>query len=169
MAGVVIEPSPTINVLGVVIDAQLTWEQQAAIAARRARNAMHAVHRATRHMPRDDRALLMASMAHPYLDYCQSALAQPSARAKAVLRRMYERTARVAARLAPEQVTGGGRRIWRTRPAFYHLRRWPTWDRRRAATQAAWAMSIWHRQRPLALRELLRGTPGEPMPGRPQR
>eukprot|EP00660_Eupelagonema_oceanica_P005574 gene5574-2849_t len=170
MAGTRVEPTQTIVVLGVTVDAQRTWEPHAQVAARRARNAMHAVHRAARRLPRADRSWLMAAMAHPYLDYAQVAMAHQSAKAEAIFRAAYNRTARVAARLAPEPAgAGGGRRIWRSRPAFYELRRWPTWERRCAAARAAWAMQVWHRQHPRELRCLLRGEPQSPQPGRPQR
>eukprot|EP00660_Eupelagonema_oceanica_P018094 gene18094-14812_t len=95
-------------------------------------------------------------------------MAHPSARAERMLRQVYERAARVAAALPPEAVKGR-KRIWRTRPALYVLPDWATWERRRTASRAAWAMTIWHRQHPRALRKLLLGEPTEPQPGRPQR
>eukprot|EP00660_Eupelagonema_oceanica_P019808 gene19809-biopygen15342 len=168
MAGADIRPASTIKVLGVLVDSELSWGPHAEVAARRARNAMHAVQRAARHLPRADRARLMAAMCHPYIDYCSAAMAHPSARAERMLQSIYERTARVAAGLAPDTFKGR-KRIWRTRPALKVLHGWPTWARRRAASRAAWAMTIWHRQHPHTLRQLLRGTPAEELPGRLQR
>eukprot|EP00660_Eupelagonema_oceanica_P019644 gene19644-biopygen39910 len=94
-----IRPTETIKVLGVLLDQRLSWENQAAAAARKALNAARTVKSASRHMRfRRDRGKFMRALAHPHLDYCQSALANPTEAAASFLRRAYHRTARVAAR-----------------------------------------------------------------------
>eukprot|EP00660_Eupelagonema_oceanica_P015756 gene15756-19961_t len=158
MAGVEIEPADTITVLGVIIDPQLTWSDQAACAVRKTHNAIHAVHRAARHMSAADRGDLMAAIALPYLDYCQVPMVGATSAATALYRGAYYRAARVAARQLKWR-PGLREEQWRTAPALVKLRRWTTWERRRAAERAAAVSTIWHREHPRALRQWLPSAP----------
>eukprot|EP00660_Eupelagonema_oceanica_P013114 gene13114-biopygen17663 len=165
MNGTHIEPAETIRILGVLLDEQLTWEAHAADAARRAHNAIHAVHRTARHLPTRDRGDLMAALALPYLDYCQVPMVLPSAAATATFKKAYNRAARVAARQwrwrpgLPEE-------RWRTAPALARLHRWTTWERRRAADRAAAVCKLWHRRQPQSLCRWLPDSPTDPPRGR---
>eukprot|EP00662_Eupelagonemidae_sp_cell21_P057176 gene57176-biopygen84560 len=91
-----ISPTDVIKVLGVLIDEHMTWEAHNAKATRRANNAIWAVARATKHLGIKERVTLMKSLALPHLDRCQTALAQPSARAADRVRRCYNKAARTA-------------------------------------------------------------------------
>eukprot|EP00660_Eupelagonema_oceanica_P003793 gene3793-biopygen16983 len=91
----------------------------------------------------------MRALAHPHLDYCQSALAHPTEAAASYYRRAYHRTARVAARTE------------RSEPAL-HVLEWPRWERRRAASRAAFAAKVWYEREPAALRDLLPAPPQLP-------
>eukprot|EP00663_Eupelagonemidae_sp_cell21sb_P001089 gene1089-6108_t len=155
MAGATITPAATIRILGVLLDPQLTWEAHSIATATKARNAVHAVRRAARFLPREDRALLMEAMALPYVDYAQTALSQPSKRAQGHLRRAYNRAARVAACK------------WRTRPALFQLR-WASFARRRAAQRASGVAALWHRPMPWQT-GLLPGSPGDVLTSRRSR
>eukprot|EP00660_Eupelagonema_oceanica_P007785 gene7785-biopygen32401 len=158
MDGIVVEPSDSIKILGVLLDGDLTWEPQAAEAARRTHNAIHAVLRAARHLPVVDRGQLMAAMALPYVDYCQVAMVLPSSTATRTFRGAYNRAARVAARQQRWR-PGLKDERWRTEPALARLRRWTTWERRRAAERAAAVCKIWHSDYPQALRKWLPDSP----------
>eukprot|EP00660_Eupelagonema_oceanica_P019759 gene19759-biopygen2698 len=148
-----IRPSETIKVLGVLIDERLSWEDQAAAAARKALNAARTVKSAARYLRfRRDRGRFMRALAHPHLDYCQTALAGPTAAAVSFYVRAYHRTARIAARTE------------RSEPALQRLE-WPTWERRRAAARAAFATKVWHEREPAALRDLLPEAPRLPEEG----
>eukprot|EP00660_Eupelagonema_oceanica_P019035 gene19035-biopygen8430 len=157
MAGTSIRPSETIKILGVLLDPQLSWVAHAGVAANKSRNAAMAVYRAARHLSIADRATLMAALAHPYLDYCQTPMVYPSAAASKCFVRAYNLSARLAARLPPDMAIGR-KRIWRTKSAQRKLP-WTTWDRRRAAHRAAEVSKIWHSDEPEQLRTLLAGDP----------
>eukprot|EP00660_Eupelagonema_oceanica_P019637 gene19637-biopygen19147 len=94
----------------------------------------------------------MRALAHPYLDYGQSALQHPTKAAESFLTRAYHRTARIAARTE------------RSEPALRKLG-WCTWERRRAACRAAFAAKVWYEGEPAALRELLPEPPQLPTDG----
>ena len=99
MDGEDITPSEMMKILGVLIDEQLTWEPHNAAAASKADRARMATARATRSLSRKERTRFVQALAHPYLDYCQSALVAPTQLAEESLRRAYNRTARMAARV----------------------------------------------------------------------
>eukprot|EP00666_Eupelagonemidae_sp_cell4sb_P004626 gene4626-biopygen1733 len=126
MDGHEIKHSQTMKVLGVTIDNKLTWEQHNAMAAGKASGIARSVARGMRYLQVSDRALLIEALAHPHLDYCQTALARPSAAARNSIRRAYNRTARIAARTR------------RSKPARYWAK-WPEWEERRAACSEAMA------------------------------
>eukprot|EP00660_Eupelagonema_oceanica_P014342 gene14342-11174_t len=165
MAGTQINPSAVVQVLGVLIDEQLTWEPQATEAARRSRNAVHAMHRAARHLPTRARGDLTAALALPYLDYCQLPMVQLSAAADRTFQKAYNYAARVAARQLRWR-PGLPEEQWSTGPALKRLHRWTTWPRRRAAERAATVCAIWHREHPRSLRKWLPDPPTEPLRGR---
>eukprot|EP00660_Eupelagonema_oceanica_P019663 gene19663-biopygen39957 len=143
MAGQEIPPRETIKVLGVLLDDRLSWEQHNAAAAGRALNAARTVKRACRHIRGyKDRGKFLRALAHPHLDYCQNALVGGTAQAEQVVRRAYNRTARIAVMSE------------RSAPALAKLR-WPTWERRRTAARAAFTQKIWVEGDPPSLRELL--------------
>ena len=103
--------------------------------------------------------MLLQALAHPHLDYCQSALAKPSAAATASVRRMYNKTARVAVwglralwRPRREEVEAG--QLLRTAPALAQTR-WLEWEQRRAALMASVTARIFHTEEPAVLRALL--------------
>jgi ribonuclease HI len=82
---------------------------------------------------------------HPYLRYCLSALARPTAAADLLLESAYNRTARMAAR---------GSRSIRSEPARAILG-WPVWCDVRVAMRRVFASKVWEDGRPLTLRSLL--------------
>jgi ribonuclease HI len=142
MDGHEIEPTETMKVLGVTLDNRLSWEQHNAKAAGKASGVARSVARGTKYLPVSDRAILIQALAHPYLDYCQTALAYPNARASDRMRRAYNRTARIAARLP------------RSEPAR-NWAKWPEWEQRRAAASEQMASRVFCRGQPECLRELL--------------
>jgi ribonuclease HI len=142
MDGHEIEPSQTMKVLGVTLDNRLSWEQHNAKAAGKASGVARSVARGTKFLPVSDRAILIQALAHPYLDYCQTALACPNARAQDRIRRAYNRTARIAARLP------------RSEPARERTK-WPEWEQRREAAKEQMASRVFCRGEPECLRELL--------------
>eukprot|EP00660_Eupelagonema_oceanica_P019463 gene19463-biopygen6390 len=143
MAGQKVERRSVIKVLGVLLDDRLSWEQHNAAAAGRAINAARTVKRACRYIRGyKDRGQFLRALAHPHLDYCQSALVAGTAQAEQVVRRAYNRTARIAVMSE------------RSAPALAKLR-WPSWERRRAAARAAFTQKIWVEGEPPSLRELL--------------
>eukprot|EP00660_Eupelagonema_oceanica_P009209 gene9209-13390_t len=81
-----------------------------------------------------------------------------SASACGLFRRAYNRAARVAARQLRWR-PGLREDQYRTMPALSKLRKWTTWERRRAAERAAAVSTIWHRDVPRSLRAMLRGAP----------
>eukprot|EP00660_Eupelagonema_oceanica_P019406 gene19406-biopygen43710 len=89
-----------------------------------------------------DRAVLTEALAHTYLDYCQTALAHPSAAALDSIRRAYNRTARIAARMP------------RSEPARKKIG-WPEWEARRAAVSQQLASRIFCEGEPKCLRRLM--------------
>eukprot|EP00662_Eupelagonemidae_sp_cell21_P058229 gene58229-biopygen18372 len=158
-----ISPTDVIKVLGVLIDEHMTWEAHNAKATRRANNAIWAVARATKHLGIKERVTLMKSLALPHLDRCQTALAQPSARAEDRVRRSYNKAARTAVwglkALHRWQAKGAhldanpDTRL-RSEPARQALR-WLTWEQRRVAVRAALTAKIFHTKEPEVLRALL--------------
>eukprot|EP00662_Eupelagonemidae_sp_cell21_P021783 gene21783-biopygen31837 len=142
MDGHEIEQSDTMKVLGVTLDNRLSWEQHNAKAAGKASGIARSVARGTKYLRVSDRAVLIEALAHPHLDYCQSALAFPSAAARDSVRRSYNRTARIAARLP------------RSEPAREWVE-WPEWEVRRAAAEEQMASRIFCEGEPKCLRKLL--------------
>eukprot|EP00666_Eupelagonemidae_sp_cell4sb_P017912 gene17912-biopygen33807 len=142
MNGHEIEPTETVEILGVTLDDRLSWEVHNAKAAGKASGIARAVARGVRFLYKDDRAALIQALAHPHLEYCQTALAEPSAAALNSIRRAYNRTARMA--------TG----LKRSDPARKRLR-WPEWEKRREAVSEVLTGRIWHRGEPRCLREVL--------------
>ena len=137
MAGEIINPLSDIKILGTLIDDQLSWEAQAAAMSRKARGAMGAVSRHGRYLPKPDRVFLMRALALPYLDYCQTALAAPSAAARETLRRAYNRAVRIAVRCpGPWVRDAAGKPKGRSDAALVTAQQ-PTYARRRAAVAAA--------------------------------
>eukprot|EP00660_Eupelagonema_oceanica_P007672 gene7672-biopygen35188 len=130
------------KVLGVTIDNKLSWEVHNAIAAGRASGIARAVARGTRYLGKVERASLITALAHPHLEYCQTALANPSAAAADSIRRAYNRTARRATGLP------------RSEPARKRVG-WPQWEERRAAVKEALVQRVWEEGEPECLRELL--------------
>eukprot|EP00660_Eupelagonema_oceanica_P019298 gene19298-biopygen29592 len=124
-------------------DMLLSWEQHSAAVAARAIGVARSVKRACRYIGETkDRAKLYRALCHPHLDYCQAALAAPTAAANASLERAYKRTARMAVGTK------------RSAPAFAKLG-WPSWGRRRAAARAAFVAKVWEEGEPPSLKELL--------------
>eukprot|EP00662_Eupelagonemidae_sp_cell21_P057749 gene57749-biopygen112317 len=163
MGGQQISPADVIKVLGVLIDEQMTWDAHCAGAAKRAHRAVWAVARAAQHFKVKERASLMKSLALPHLDFCQSALAQPSADAQGRVRRMYHKAARTAVwglralhRWGPNgtHLDSDPSTRLRSEPARRQLR-WITWEQRRAAVRAAVTAKIFHTGEPEVLRKLL--------------
>jgi ribonuclease HI len=142
MAGNKLEAAPTLTTLGVTIDEQLTWEAQFASAAGKADRATAAIRRSSRHLRKEERALLAGALAHPYLEYCQVAFAGPTETANSIARRAYNRTARMAARAE------------RSAPAREQLS-WPEWEEKTDAMRRAFVSQIWHGGEPAALRRLM--------------
>ena len=97
MSGTQLAPTGSIKILGVLLDASLTWEIQAEAANVRSRNACYAVQNAARHLNIADRSRLLAALALPPLDYCRLATSRPSVAAADVWRRAYHRAARIGA------------------------------------------------------------------------
>eukprot|EP00660_Eupelagonema_oceanica_P019068 gene19068-biopygen15487 len=142
MGGQVIVPKQTIKVLGVTLDERLSWEQHNAAVAGRAIGVARTVKRACRYIGGTKiRAKLYKALCHPHLDYCQTALACPTAAAGSVLQRAYNRTARMAVRCE------------RSAPARARLG-WPRWERRRTAARAAFVAKVWEEGEPPVLRGL---------------
>eukprot|EP00662_Eupelagonemidae_sp_cell21_P056655 gene56655-biopygen98590 len=152
-----ISPERTIKVLGVLLDEKLSWEEHGAKAARKAHGAIWAVARASSFFSIKDRAAIMRALALPHLDFCQTALAEPSAPARASLRRMYNKAARVSVwgmHALTNWNRDGSRRILHSAPALKQLR-WSSYDRRRAAVRASFTAKVYETGEPAALRELL--------------
>eukprot|EP00662_Eupelagonemidae_sp_cell21_P057186 gene57186-biopygen88313 len=153
-----VPPSQMIKVLGVLIDEQMSWEAHSAAAVKRANRAVWAVSRVARHFTVKERAHLMRSLALPHLDFCQNALAGPSAAAAERMRRGYNKTARAAVwglqALYRWKKDGEPKERLRSAPARQQLR-WITWDQRRAAARAAVTAKVFHTEEPEALRGLL--------------
>eukprot|EP00660_Eupelagonema_oceanica_P019364 gene19364-biopygen24183 len=99
---------------------RLSWEEHNSNAAGKASGIARSVARGTKFLKTSDRAGLIRALAHPHLDYCQPALAKPSAAAFNSLQRAYNRTARIAAKTQ------------RSEPARKRLD-WPTWQERSEA------------------------------------
>eukprot|EP00662_Eupelagonemidae_sp_cell21_P056696 gene56696-biopygen102459 len=130
-----------------------------AAASKKANGAIWAVARAARHFTVKERATLMKSLALPHLDGCQSALANPCARAKVRVQRTYNKSARAAVwgLRALYRWGSDGEPKWkqfRSAPARKHLR-WLAWEQRRAAARASLTAKIFHTGEPAALRQLL--------------
>eukprot|EP00666_Eupelagonemidae_sp_cell4sb_P001594 gene1594-biopygen16244 len=145
-------PKDTIKVLGVLLDSSLSWEAHCAAAAGRALRAIRAVARSARYLSHTDRGKLIRALAHPHLDYCQSALAEPSVEAQNLVRRMYNRSARVACKVNCWWADG------QPPPPCAPLRarlRWPSWERRRCAARAALVARIHHTQEPADLAQCI--------------
>ena len=66
------------------------------MAAGKARGIARSIARSTKYLRATDRAGLIRALAHPHLDYCQEALAEPSAIALNSTTRAYNFTARIA-------------------------------------------------------------------------
>eukprot|EP00666_Eupelagonemidae_sp_cell4sb_P017749 gene17749-biopygen30625 len=115
-----IAPKDSMKILGVTIDDRLSWENHNAAAAGKATGIARSVARSTKFLRLSDRSSLIQALAHPILDYCQTALARPSAIASNSIRRAYNRTARIATQLA------------RSEPARKRVQ-WTEWEERRAA------------------------------------
>jgi ribonuclease HI len=151
LAGHEARPMEAIKVLGVLLDSQLSWSAQSAVAAGRSRAAARQVLRATRYLRAEDRAKIMRALALPPLDYCQCALAQPSAAAEDTLNRAYLYAARLANGGGGPRRTDGSSRSEEARRRFG----WTTWTRRRTADAACFAAKIWHNRVPARLCEHL--------------
>ncbi|MDP6529024.1 MAG: reverse transcriptase domain-containing protein, partial [Gemmatimonadota bacterium] len=157
-----IKPRQVIKVLGVLLDEQLTWDDHCAAAARRASNATRQVARAASALKRKDRSALLEALAHPHLDYGQSAMVNPSAHAAGLMSRCYGKTARVAKwgsyalhrwgcqceRCSKEGMPRG------TAEALSE-EGWRSWEERRAAVRAAFTMKIFETGTPASLRAML--------------
>eukprot|EP00665_Eupelagonemidae_sp_cell47_P003368 gene3368-2078_t len=141
MGGHEIAATPDIKILGFHLDEDLNGEKQCAVAAGKADRATWAIRRAAKYMGREERATLAEALAHPHLDYCQSALPEISATAEELVRRAYNRSARMAARTR------------RSNPALAELG-WATWELRRKAVRAAMVTKIWTEKEPECLWEL---------------
>eukprot|EP00666_Eupelagonemidae_sp_cell4sb_P002548 gene2548-biopygen33462 len=137
-----IAPKDSMKILGVTIDDRLSWEIHNAAAAGKATGIARSVARSTKFLRLSDRSSLIQALAHPVLDYCQTALARPSAIASNSIRRAYNRTARIATQLA------------RSEPARKRVQ-WTEWEERRAAVDEAFVAKVWNKGEPKCLRELL--------------
>ncbi len=135
-------PGEKMKLLGVTLDEKLTWELHNAAAAGKASGIARAIARGTRYLRKADRAALIQALAHPHLDYCQTALANPSNTAQHSMQRAYDRTARIAARMP------------RSEPARQKLG-WPKWGERIEAIREALVAKIWTEKEPACLRKLL--------------
>jgi ribonuclease HI len=142
ISGVEVPNTETIKVLGVLLDANLTWEPHARATAASASALARNVRDSLKGLPHGDVASLMAMIVHPVLDYGLNALALPSARAVEHLRRAYNRTARFA--------TGNSR----SEPAR-ELLNWPSREDRRQALLKCFVMRVWEDGLPASLRSLL--------------
>eukprot|EP00660_Eupelagonema_oceanica_P019559 gene19559-biopygen27315 len=142
MGGQEIFPKQVIKVLGVKLDDRLSWEQHNAAAAGRATAIARNVKRACRYIGgAKERARLYKALCHPHLDYCQTALAAPTATANASLEKAYNRTARMAV---------GAKR---STPALTKLG-WRSWERRRTAVRAAFVAKVREEGEPAVLNKL---------------
>eukprot|EP00666_Eupelagonemidae_sp_cell4sb_P008885 gene8885-biopygen29954 len=152
-----LRPAKVIQILGVLLDPDLSWAPHAAAAAGRADGATAAIRRNARWLSVRDRTFLAQALAIPHLDYCQPAMEGASIAAASALQRAYHRAARMACRMerkgfrprAPLPTE-------RSEPAL-RLTGWPTWPRRRRADAAATACRIWYSGTPPVLRALLPG------------
>jgi len=97
VAGTAVQDTKVIKILGAYLDKKLHWDAQAQSAARKATGVARGIRRCLRGIRRKERGELMIMLAHPYLDYCQTPLALPDARATDKLRRAYLSTAPWAA------------------------------------------------------------------------
>ena len=79
--------------------------------------------------------MLMKTLVHPILDYCQNAFPVQTQTATRMLAQVYNRSARVTARTA------------RTAPALKKLG-WPTWKKRRGLARQEMVMKIWKEGEP---------------------
>eukprot|EP00662_Eupelagonemidae_sp_cell21_P057002 gene57002-biopygen76514 len=100
----------------------------------------------------------MRSLAIPHLDFCQTALAKPSARAAQRMQRGYNKAARAAVwglrALYRWKREGEPCERLRSAPARQQLR-WISWGQRRVAARAAMTAKIFHTKEPEVLRGLL--------------
>eukprot|EP00662_Eupelagonemidae_sp_cell21_P057979 gene57979-biopygen82314 len=151
-----VDCSTTIKILGVLLDNRLSWEEQASTAAGKARYTVDAIKRFARYLATPDRGFLAKALALPHLDYCQTALAAPTALATDISQRAYKRVARVVTRRMgrwrKDDPEFNARN--RSEPALKQLA-WPTWVRRRRACAAAVACGIWYKGTPQVLRNML--------------
>lgn len=168
MNGKKIKATPTITVLGAVIDDELSWAPQATAAARRADAATHQVARAASQLQVSVRAQLLRSLALPHLDLYQSALAAPSPEATNILRQAYNRAARVAKwgggalHFTARGIVGDGTfdptKLRRSADARRTIG-WIEWEQRRAAAAARFAARVQQHQQPQLLAAMLHDSP----------
>eukprot|EP00662_Eupelagonemidae_sp_cell21_P057711 gene57711-biopygen89454 len=100
----------------------------------------------------------MRSLAIPHLDFCQTALAKPSARAAQRMQRGYNKAARAAVwgLRALYRWKREGEPCERLRSALARQQlRWISWGQRRVAARAAMTAKIFHTKDPEVLRGLL--------------
>ncbi len=142
MAGQELEVTEAIKILGFHLDERLSGEEHCAKAAGKAAAATAAIKRATRYLRKEDKVTLLEALAHPYLDYCQNALYNTTEAADSLVRRAYNRTARVAAGLG------------RTKPSLKKVG-WASWEKRREATREAMVAKVVLDKEPQVLWELL--------------
>ena len=151
MDGHVLTPEATMKILGVTLDRRLSWEEHNAKAAGKASGIARSIARETKYLRKGDKAALIRALAHPHLDYCQNALANPSAAGKASICRAYNRTARIAAGMPTQR---SKLRTGQSATAREILE-WKAPEERRELAQETFASKVWHTGQPRSLRELL--------------
>eukprot|EP00661_Eupelagonemidae_sp_cell13_P005537 gene5537-biopygen11753 len=137
MKGARLQPKEAIKILGVLVDQKLSWEHHSAAMAAKARGVAHQVWRATNGLKRKHVVQIMHAMAHPFLDYAQPALTNPSSLTHNTMNKVYKLTARLAARTKKKKRNV----MWHTTVAQFGV---VTQDQTRGETVSGYSLQQHH-------------------------